>query len=417
MKGLKILVSAYACSPRRGSEPGVGWQFVEAISKYHDVWVITEKEKFKAEIEEELNKRPELCERMTFQYIPKTRHRTLRKIWPPSYYWFYGKWQKKAYILARSLCEQERFDLVHQLNMNGFREPGYLWNLGLPFVWGPVGGLKQFPWRFLASAGVDGALFHLARNVINAYQMRYLKRPRKAALSAGDGLLAATSEMRETMQRLWRVKSQVICETGRMEMVNDRFSVRERKDRLSLAWSGLHISRKGLPLLLRSLSLLRNDVEWELSVLGHGIQTPRWKRISQKLGIEQHCRWRGWLPREEAISLVHRAHVFVITSIEDATPLVTLEALSQGVPVICLNHCGFGDVVTSDCGIKIPVTSPQQVTVDIAHAVEKLWDDEEYRRHLAAGALRRAEDFSWEKKMETLNSVYSEVISGAHTVR
>ena len=38
---LKVLVGAYACSPSRGSEPGVGWGWVEAISKYHDLWVLT----------------------------------------------------------------------------------------------------------------------------------------------------------------------------------------------------------------------------------------------------------------------------------------------------------------------------------------------------------------------------------------
>jgi len=333
----------------------------------------------------------------------------LRRIWPPSYYWYYKEWQKKAYLLAEFLCQQQEFDLVHQLNMNGFREPGYLWRLGLPFVWGPVGGLKQFPFRLLASAGVYGALFHFGRNLINAYQMRRLTRPRMAALIAGNGVLAATSEMGETMKRLWRVKSHVFCETGRMEMVGDCFCLRKEREGLRLAWSGLHISRKGLPLLLYGLSILGSRYEWELSVLGQGPQTERWKRLARKLGIQQRCRWYGWLPREQAISLVHRAHVFVITSMEDATPLVTLEALSQGVPVICLDHCGFGDVVTSDCGIKVPVTTPRKVSLGIARAIDQLYADEIYRRRLAAGALRRADEFSWERKMETLNRIYFEV--------
>lgn len=45
MTRLKVLVSAYACSPERGSEPAVGWGFVSALRKFHDLWVIVEEEK------------------------------------------------------------------------------------------------------------------------------------------------------------------------------------------------------------------------------------------------------------------------------------------------------------------------------------------------------------------------------------
>lgn len=38
---LKILVSAYACEPGRGSEPEVGWQWIRQLARKHDVWVMT----------------------------------------------------------------------------------------------------------------------------------------------------------------------------------------------------------------------------------------------------------------------------------------------------------------------------------------------------------------------------------------
>ena len=41
MKKLNVLLSAYACVPGRGSEPGVGWNFALTTSKYHNVWVVT----------------------------------------------------------------------------------------------------------------------------------------------------------------------------------------------------------------------------------------------------------------------------------------------------------------------------------------------------------------------------------------
>ena len=127
------------------------------------------------------------------------------------------------------------------------------------------------------------------------------------------------------------------------------------------------------------------------------------------MSIDSRCSWHGWVERDKAIGIAKRGHVMVITSLLDLTSTVSLEALSLGLPVICLDHCGFADVVTPDCGIKIPVTTPKQVSIDIARAIESLWNDETYRRRLCAGAIKRAADFSWNKKMEVLNSVYADL--------
>ena len=55
----------------------------------------------------------------------------------------------------RNACTHStNFDLVHQVNFMTFREPGYLWTLDAPFVWGPWGGGAELPLAFLA----DGRL-------------------------------------------------------------------------------------------------------------------------------------------------------------------------------------------------------------------------------------------------------------------
>ena len=107
----------------------------------------------------------------------------------------------KAIFCARGgygtlrLLEKINFDLIHQLNMVGFREPGYLWKLNIPFVWGPIGGMIQFPWKFLPCVGIGGSIYHICRNLINWHHMHFLTRPKKAARHSGEGLIAATSEI------------------------------------------------------------------------------------------------------------------------------------------------------------------------------------------------------------------------------
>ena len=54
---MKILLSAYACEPRKGSEPGVGWSAALLLSDEHDVWVLTRANN-RAAIERELGRCP-----------------------------------------------------------------------------------------------------------------------------------------------------------------------------------------------------------------------------------------------------------------------------------------------------------------------------------------------------------------------
>jgi len=80
-------------------------------------------------------------------------NRLLRKIWPPSYYWYYRRWhQDRTWYCAKKLsCRRSQFpNLIdkHQLTNVGFREPGYFWQLGLPFCVGAGRRVGIFPWRF-----------------------------------------------------------------------------------------------------------------------------------------------------------------------------------------------------------------------------------------------------------------------------
>ena len=68
---LKVLIPAYACTPCKGSEPGVGWGFVSELAKHHDLWVIVEEEKFRADIERYLVEHPEFRRYVNFFFIHK----------------------------------------------------------------------------------------------------------------------------------------------------------------------------------------------------------------------------------------------------------------------------------------------------------------------------------------------------------
>jgi len=410
---LKVLVSAYACNPYRGSEPGIGWGFATAIGQQHDVWVLTS-EANRLDIEAEMGAHPESYVNLHFYYVPRVRWLALETIWPPSYLWTYELWQKAAYRVGAALHQQVGFDLMHMVTYGTFRSPGYLWRLDVPLVIGPVEGLDNTPWRYLPMMGLKGGLHFAARNIINSLHKRFLPVPKRAFRKAA-GVIAASEGMQEQIRRWYGRESEVICEIGPPPVMADDFTRRQPQEALRISWSAQHMPGKALHLLIGALRRLDPRVDWSLDILGEGPCTGKWRRLATKLGVEERCRWHGRLPRTEAVSLVHKSHVFVITSLHDMTSTVLIEALSQGVPVVCPDHFGFRDVVTDDCGIKMPIRTRRQFESDMAAAIVRLAGDEQWRQRLAEGALRRAEDFSWKGKAQRLSAIYAGCTTAGNT--
>ncbi len=389
-----------------GSEPGMGWNFVKTLAPYHELHIITES-KFQSDLEQYFSENPKEKDKFHFYFIQKERHKTLRKIWPPSYYWFYKRWQLKAYELAKKIDAIEHFDIVHQLNMVGYREPGYLYKLDKPFVWGPMGGFNVTPWILLPTMGTKGMVFYGMRNIINIWQMKHSSRVSEAVRNSA-AIITATKDDHDAVLKLWNKENTVIPEVGFQNM--ETCNILKREGKLKICWSGLHIPRKSLNLLFEALANMPYKNEVELHVIGEGECTSKWKCMAEHLGLTNII-WHGWVEKKDALRIMQQSHLFVITSLSDATSTVLLEALSLGLPVIATNHLGFANVVTTDCGIKIDLHNHKQVIMDFASAISKVCKDESFRLQLANGAKKRADDFSWEGKAMMINKIYREIVN------
>ena len=108
----KILVSAYACEPEHGSEPGVGWNWLTQIAVNHDVTVIT-KENNRLYLDQGIIDNPLLSITPVYVAVPrwlsfwKKKQRGVRT--------YYYLWQFFAYLQARKLNRQNKFDLAHHV--------------------------------------------------------------------------------------------------------------------------------------------------------------------------------------------------------------------------------------------------------------------------------------------------------------
>ena len=404
----RVLLLAYACSPGHGSEPGVGWNRAVETATFCDTWVICEQREFAESIRRHLQTQGEIPG-LQFEFVPLMGWERFLGIIPGMGYLGYKSWHWRAFRAARRLHEQIRFDLVHQLTYCGFREPGLLWKLPVPFVWGPVGGTQNYPWRFLCQASICEGLSEALRSLVNRLQLRFSPRVRRASRKAA-ALLTANSTNQRDFARVQRLTPTLVSDVGLARVAGKSCAHRTDAHNLRILWSGQLCPRKALPLLLNALARLPEVVAYELRILGDGPLKHRWQRLANRTGVKAHTTWMGWLPHQEALQQYAWADVFVFTSLRDTTGTVVVEALGAGLPVVCLDHQGVHDVVTDQCGIKIPVTTPREVVDGLAEAITSLARDTHVRNRLSQGALKRAEQYLWSRQGERMALIYQRVL-------
>lgn len=134
---MKVLLSAYACIPNRGTEPGHGWGLAVHLAKRGiDVHVLTAAKNAEY-IRQHLLVNP--IPGLSFHYLdyPTNRFRSEEMR--------YLLWQFAAVRSARDLNDSENFDLVHHVTFGSVHVPSQLWRIGVPVVFGPVGGGQTAP--------------------------------------------------------------------------------------------------------------------------------------------------------------------------------------------------------------------------------------------------------------------------------
>jgi glycosyltransferase involved in cell wall biosynthesis len=420
---MRVLLSAFAISPTRGSEPGVGWQCAIRLAQEHDVTILygdlNGSARSKHELEGWLRDHPE-APRMTLAYVAPSR---LSEIFErlhskpglrPLYYWGYRLWQKQALAIARELHRSTPFDLVHQLTYATYWEPGYLWKLGIPYFWGPISGGNVLPLRYISILGCKGSLEAVARFILN--KITLLTHPRiGAAARRASHIWCVTSTEKKILSR-YSKRISTMSEAGTSQCETSLRSLAPGQV-LQIVWSGLHIERKALPILIRAVAQLNPGSNVMVHVLGAGRgsskETDRAKALSERLGVSSKIIWHGELPRAEALQKMRGGHVLVHTSLLEGTPWVVMEALASGMPVICHDACGMSTVVTQECGIKVAMTGVKDSIRGFRDAIETLIDDPARLKHLSEGAAQRAQTLTWEQKIREFNSAYAEEVKSA----
>ena len=374
----KILINAYAVSPTKGSEYSIGWTTINLLAEKYNVYVLygtsgnnmgdtSEIEHLDKDGYNKNIKFIKVQANFLARNINKLNsHLGLGFFFSPAFYFY----QIDVYRLAKKLHEKNHFDIIHQLNPIGFREPGFLWLLNAPFVWGPISGTYILPIALINWKNWKSAINILFRNAVKLVYLKFSLRIKKAAKRA-DVIMTSTKADSINIINYFEKTPYILPE----HFVNNELTESSVKasPALKLIWIGSIDARKNVELLLDALLELK-ELNWTLDIIGEGILRSKMEKKVLTNGLETKVYFRSQIPRIQVIDLLKNANLHVMTTLSDATTSVLFEAFANQVPTISLNHCGMADVICEKCGflVSIKVKNYKELVLEFANELKKI---------------------------------------------
>lgn len=399
-----ILATCYAVNPYKGSEDGMGWNFVNQIARYNKVIAIT-RENNQPAIEKYMKEHPnEIYQNITFLYFDLPYWMRFWKKGGRGAMLYYYMWQRGIVPFIKK--QKIKFDIAHNVNFHNDWTPSFLHKLEKPMVWGPIGHHPIIPGQYLKPYSIKYLLVDRATWLVKqlfwklSFSLKRTVRKADHILCMNTGVAAMLN-----LKKTFTIQPSVATE--------DFFEgAIVKKEGFKIISVGRFVPLKGFDLTLHSFikflySLSVSErADCKLTLVGTGPEKDFYRKIIAENKVEEYVEIIEWIDRKELMKLYEKASVFLFPSHEGAG-MVVAEAMSFGLPVICLNNEGPGEFINTNCGFAVPQLDYNNTVSELKEALQKLYFDKELLLKMSFGARKQFEEkFTWDSRGEHLNTIY-----------
>jgi glycosyltransferase involved in cell wall biosynthesis len=413
---MKLLISAYACTPNHGSEHGIGWNWsTEARRLGHDVWALVSPAHRDAI--EAASRNDEVAAGIHWVF-PEVKGWPLEPATEPKWERTYNLlWQRAALRVARRLQDGVRFDAIHHLTWGGVRAPTFLGSLGPPLIVGPTGGGETSPVSLRDGFSLRGRVLETLRDLSNStLSVNPIVR---GGLEDAAVIFAKTADTKNLLGSHLRDKTIVFGELGirKAQIASPRV---QRKTPPQLLYAGRLLYWKGVHIAVQAFAeLVAKIPDARFTIVGRGPEEARLKADAQARKVSDNIDFISWLPQNKLFELYESHDLLLFPSLHDSSGGVVLEALCHGMPVVCLDLGGPKEIVTPNSGIVIKTTglNTAQLASSIADEIYKALASPTTLTDLSRGAVSRATDFILPNRVARFYQEASRFIEGGNGIR
>jgi glycosyltransferase involved in cell wall biosynthesis len=401
----RVLISAYACDPSKGSEPGNGWNWAVGIAQRGYIVHVLTNSRGKKEIEKKIKEDHLENLNLHFHYVDHSR------FWSKAYYLnfilmycAYWLWQNKIFNYSKNQLKTIKFDLVHHVTWGSLKIGSKLHTLGYPMLFGPVGGGQQTPLNYRAYLGKD-YYKEKFRNRIGTLVLRF--NPFSKSILKKCKILVTNRDTQNIVSKLSKISPELIFDAAISSPINNNIQ-KQIHTNLNLLWVGRIYGFKGLRLIVSALYRLeKNDLKKiKLTIVGDGPDRDGIEKLVEQYNLRDVINFIGMIPYKEVENYYRESDAFIYTSLRDSFPSQILEAQLWKLPVITLNLHGQELMVNEKTGIKCSVGTPEKTVIEIRDAIVRLLNNPTVRINMGNEAYLHAINQTWDRKINYVVNQY-----------
>jgi glycosyltransferase involved in cell wall biosynthesis len=310
-------------------------------------------------------------------------------------------WQWGAYRLVAKQHRKTPFDAVYHVTFANMKFGSFMGRLAIPFIIGPIAGGERAPLRLRSGMPIRGRISELLRDLGIVLQRH--NPLAQSAFAAAQRIYVTTPDSSRLISPKWRSKTVAHLAIASRDRALSEVATRPPNSahfvfagRL-LHWKGAHFAIRALAEAMKTIPAAT------LTFMGSGPDEEWLRKLAKIFGVADEVKFAGHIPRELLRRAFHGYTALVFPSLHDSGGLVVLEALAEGLPIVCLDLGGPGAIVNSSCGIVVSTADigEAQAVTGIAKAMVSLASmSPEESSLLSAGAIARANELSWAKLTE-----------------
>jgi glycosyltransferase involved in cell wall biosynthesis len=338
-----VFLSAFACEPGRGSEPGVGWEFVRAAA------TLARREAIKLVVLTRPHRLAQINAALESEHlnssmveivgipVPFHVHRAIGRRRARGAYIVargaYIVWQVAAFRVARRLARREgRAPIYHHVSFATAALPtaGMFLPCNWTFIMGPAGS---------ASAQIPTSMYE----VIQIHLKSAISR---LNVQRADVCIAQNDHVAQQW-RPWAKHGTVLVEPNAMidEVLLSTITEDTTKSKQCRIISvGLLRKLKRHDVVIRALAEPELN-GCQLTIVGDGPEQPSLQRLAKELGVENRVEFTGWLPHNQTLTAIANAGCLVLASVSEGAGWAVAEAQALGVPVVVRANTGAETLV------------------------------------------------------------------------
>lgn len=205
----------------------------------------------------------------------------------------------------------------------------------------------------------------------------------------------------------------------RMGIDCNRFTFKSRKPQPNGAFKIISVARlvekKGLEYGIRAIAILKNkypDVEY--TIIGDGPLRIELTRLINELGLIDNVRMMGWKEQHQVVDILERSTIFMAPSVtatdgdQEGIPVVLMEAMAMGLPVVTTHHSGIPELVIDE---KTGFLVDERDSEEMARKIELLISNPELIEGFGKEGRKKVEnDFNINILNDDLVGTFKEII-------